>query len=69
MNRPSFFSIIYDFLWNAMEKNETLEKHNIFQQDFIDIASHQLRNPILPIVGFSKDFKVKNKRFNHVRIS
>jgi two-component system, OmpR family, aerobic respiration control sensor histidine kinase ArcB len=44
-----------------MEKNETLEKHNIFQQDFIDIASHQLRNPILPIVGFSKTLKSKIK--------
>ncbi len=56
---PSFFSIIYDFLWNTMEKNKTLEKHNIFQQDFIDIASHQLRNPILPIVGFSKTLRSK----------
>jgi len=57
----SFFSIAYDFLWNAIKKNETLEKRNIFQQDFIDIASHQLRNPILPIVGFSKILKSKIK--------
>jgi two-component system aerobic respiration control sensor histidine kinase ArcB len=57
----SFFSTIYDFLWNTIEKNETLEKRNIFQQDFIDIASHQLRNPILPIVGFSKILKSKIK--------
>jgi two-component system, OmpR family, aerobic respiration control sensor histidine kinase ArcB len=56
---PSFFSIIYDFLWDTMEKNKTLEKHNVFQQDFIDIASHQLRNPILPIVGFSKTLRSK----------
>ncbi len=57
----SLFSIIYDFLWNTVEKNETLEKRNVFQQDFIDIASHQLRNPILPIVGFSKTLKSKIK--------
>jgi two-component system, OmpR family, aerobic respiration control sensor histidine kinase ArcB len=57
----SFFSIIYDFLWSAVEKNETLEKHNIFQQDFMDIATHQLRNPILPIIGFSKTLKSKIK--------
>jgi two-component system aerobic respiration control sensor histidine kinase ArcB len=57
----SFFSIIYDFLWNVIEKNEILNKHNIFQQDFIDIATHQLRNPILPIVGFSKTLKSKIK--------
>lgn len=56
-----FFSIVYDFLWYAIEKNKSLEKHNIFQQDFIDIASHQLRNPILPIIGFSKILKSKIK--------
>src|SRR5919112_1448072 len=55
----SFFSIIYDLLWNVLEKNDILEKHNIFQQDFLDIATHQLRNPILPIVGFSKTLKSK----------
>ena len=57
----SFFSIIYDLLWNVIGKNEILEKHNIFQQDFLDIATHQLRNPILPIVGFSKTLKSKIK--------
>ena len=57
----SFFSIIYDLLWNVIGKNEILEKHNMFQQDFLDIATHQLRNPILPIVGFSKTLKSKIK--------
>ena len=46
-------------MWDMIEKNETLEKRNVFQQDFIDIASHQLRNPILPIIGFSKTLKTK----------
>ena len=55
----SFFSFTYDLMWNMVEKNEILEKHNIFQQDFVDIASHQLRNPILPIIGFSKTLKTK----------
>jgi two-component system, OmpR family, aerobic respiration control sensor histidine kinase ArcB len=55
----SFFSFTYDLMWNMIEKNETLEKRSVFQQDFIDIASHQLRNPILPIIGFSKTLKTK----------
>jgi two-component system aerobic respiration control sensor histidine kinase ArcB len=55
----SFFSFTYDLMWNMTEKNETLEKRSVFQQDFIDIASHQLRNPILPIIGFSKTLKTK----------
>ncbi len=55
------FNSMYDSMWNTMEKNTLLEKHNLFQQDFIDMASHQLRNPILPIVGFSKILKSKIK--------
>ncbi|MGN6348561.1 MAG: hybrid sensor histidine kinase/response regulator [Candidatus Nitrosocosmicus sp.] len=57
----TFFLLIYDFLWKTIEKNEVLEEHTIFQQDFIDIATHQLRNPILPILGFSKTLKSKIK--------
>ena len=52
-----------------MEKNEIFEKHNIFQQDFVDIATHQLRNPILPIVGFSKTLKSKIKDSDDAGIS
>src|SRR5690606_26285499 len=47
--------------WTALEMNTVLEKRNIFQQDSVDIASHQLRNPILPIIGFSKTLKAKIK--------
>jgi two-component system, OmpR family, aerobic respiration control sensor histidine kinase ArcB len=57
----TFFLLIYDFLWKTIEKNEVLEERTIFQQDFIDIATHQLRNPILPILGFSKTLKSKIK--------
>lgn len=54
-----FFNWLFDNIWNALDKNNILEKRNIFQQDFVDIASHQLRNPILPIIGFSKTLKSK----------
>lgn len=53
------FCWLFDNAWNALDKNSILEKRNIFQQDFVDIASHQLRNPILPIIGFSKTLKSK----------
>ncbi len=55
------FSTMFNSIWNTVEKNTLLEKHSLFQQDFIDMASHQLRNPILPIVGFSKILKSKIK--------
>jgi hypothetical protein len=55
----TFFYILFVNIWSTIDKNIILEKRNIFQQDFVDIASHQLRNPILPIIGFSKTLKSK----------
>jgi signal transduction histidine kinase/CheY-like chemotaxis protein len=57
----NFFDTLFVNTWNTIDKNNILEKRNIFQQDFVDIASHQLRNPILPIIGFSKTLKSKIK--------
>ena len=36
-----FFCWLFDNTWVALDKNNILEKRNIFQQDFVDIASHQ----------------------------
>ncbi len=59
IREPSFFSNIFNFLWYMTNKNENLDRRSTFQQDFIEIASHQLRNPIVPILGFSKTLKSK----------
>lgn len=55
----TFFDTLFVNIWSTIDKNIILKKRNIFQQDFVDIASHQLRNPILPIIGFSKTLKSK----------
>jgi CheY-like chemotaxis protein len=60
-NIVNFFDSLFSNTWSALETTNVLEKRNIFQQDFVDIASHQLRNPILPIIGFSKTLKSKIK--------
>jgi len=60
-NIVNFFDSLFTNTWSALETTSVLEKRNIFQQDFVDIASHQLRNPILPIIGFSKTLKSKIK--------
>ena len=57
----NFFDSLFSNTWTALETTNVLEKRNIFQQDFVDVASHQLRNPILPIIGFSKTLKSKIK--------
>jgi two-component system sensor histidine kinase VicK len=34
--------------------NQQLESHNVIQQEFINIAAHELRTPIQPILGLSE---------------
>ncbi|MGH9994316.1 MAG: sensor histidine kinase [Nitrososphaeraceae archaeon] len=42
--------------------NKQLESHNIIQQEFINIAAHELRTPIQPILGLSEIALARNKK-------
>jgi two-component system, OmpR family, sensor histidine kinase VicK len=44
---------IFDTLWKQSELSEKLEISNLAQKEFINIAAHELRNPIQPILGLS----------------
>ncbi|MFZ0556330.1 MAG: HAMP domain-containing sensor histidine kinase [Nitrososphaeraceae archaeon] len=44
---------IFDTLWKQSELREELIIHNKAQQEFINIAAHELRTPIQPILGLS----------------
>lgn len=44
---------IFDTLWKQSELREELEIHNMAQKEFINIAAHELRTPIQPILGLS----------------
>src|SRR5215469_14198488 len=41
--------------------NEKLELHDRMQQDFINIAAHEFRTPIQPILGLSQLLRTKSK--------
>ncbi|MGB6529573.1 MAG: HAMP domain-containing sensor histidine kinase [Candidatus Nitrosopolaris sp.] len=41
--------------------NEQLELHDRMQQDFINIAAHELRTPIQPILGLAQILRTKSK--------
>jgi signal transduction histidine kinase len=41
--------------------NEKLELHDRMQQDFINIAAHEIRTPIQPILGLSQILRTKSK--------
>ena len=36
------------------EANEQLKIHDKMQNEFINIASHELRTPIMPILGYAE---------------
>ena len=44
---------IFDALWKQSELREELEIRSMAQKEFINIAAHELRNPIQPILGLS----------------
>jgi two-component system, OmpR family, sensor histidine kinase VicK len=43
------------------EANEQLKIHHTMQQEFINIAAHELRTPIQPILGLSQMLRLKIK--------
>jgi two-component system sensor histidine kinase VicK len=51
-------SNLYEQLKDSKERlemlNKQLESHNLIQQEFINIAAHELRTPIQPILGLSE---------------
>lgn len=50
----SSYSTIVDGLWRESELYEKLEIHDRLQREFINIATHELRTPIQPILGLSE---------------
>jgi two-component system, OmpR family, sensor histidine kinase VicK len=47
------YASIFDTLWKQSELREELLNRNVAQKEFINIAAHELRNPIQPILGLS----------------
>jgi len=45
---------MFDSLWRQSELYDKLEAHDKMQKEFINIAAHELRTPIQPILGLSE---------------
>jgi two-component system, OmpR family, sensor histidine kinase VicK len=57
---------IFNSLWKQTDLYEKLEKsyekiksHDKMQRDFINVAAHELRTPIQPIIGFTEHLRTK----------
>lgn len=44
----------FESLWSLSEMNEKLRLHDKVQKEFINVAAHELRTPIQPIIGLSQ---------------
>jgi two-component system, OmpR family, sensor histidine kinase VicK len=47
------YASVFDNLWKQTELYEKLAVHDKMQKEFINIAAHELRTPIQPILGLS----------------
>lgn len=55
-----FYVSIFETLWKQAEMYEQLKSHDMMQKELINIAAHELRTPIQPIIGLS-DF-IRDKK-------
>jgi signal transduction histidine kinase len=52
---------IFETLWKQTEMYQQLKIHDKMQKEFVDIAAHELRTPIQPILGLSEVVRSKLK--------
>src|SRR5438093_10820241 len=50
----SSYLAVFESFWRQAELFEKMKEVEKLQKDFINIAAHELRNPIQPIIGFSE---------------
>ncbi len=55
------FKSVFELLWNERMINEELKRTDKMQQEFINIAAHELRTPIQPILGLSAVLRSRTK--------
>jgi two-component system, OmpR family, sensor histidine kinase VicK len=60
----SSYVSIFESFWRQSELFEQLKIHDKMQKEFINIAAHELRTPIQPILGLSEIVRTKVKNIN-----
>ena len=53
------FKSVFELLWNERTLNEELRRTDNMQKEFINVAAHELRTPIQPILGLSEFLQSK----------
>jgi signal transduction histidine kinase len=58
------FKSFFELLWNERTLNEELRRVDKIQKEFINIAAHELRTPIQPIIGLSEILRSSGSRID-----
>jgi two-component system, OmpR family, sensor histidine kinase VicK len=53
-NTVDFFKSVFELLWNERKLNEELIKTGKMQEEFINVASHELRTPTQAVLAYSQ---------------
>jgi len=53
----SSYVSIFESLWKQNELYEQLKIHNKIQEEFINVAAHELRTPMQPIIGLTETLR------------
>ncbi|MCD6036995.1 MAG: histidine kinase, partial [Nitrososphaeraceae archaeon] len=62
------FKSFFELLWNERNLNEELNRADEMQKEFINIAAHELRTPIQPILGLSEVLHDKIKDTKQIQL-
>ena len=63
----SSYATIFETLWKQTEMYEQLQRYNKMQREFINVAAHELRTPIQPILGLSNVYFVRKETSNSTK--
>ena len=55
------YASIFETLWKQGELYEQLKTYSAMQKEFINIAAHELRTPVQPILGLSQILMAEKK--------
>ena len=59
------FRSVFELLWNERLLNEQLKLNDKMQNEFINIAAHELRTPVQAILGYSELLRDAPERVGH----
>ena len=64
----SSYLAVFESFWRQAELFERMKEVELLEKDFVNIAAHELRNPIQPIIGFSELLYSKIDNQEHKRL-